>query len=89
VIALANEFPATLIVQFPAAADVWFNGEKAAGAGEEHTLISRALKPGERFTFDVKGRWTAGGKTYESKRTVTLGSGDRSRLLVVSGDEVK
>lgn len=89
-VVLANEFPATLTLQFPAAAEVWLNGAAVPGeAAEERVLASRVLKPGEQFVFDVKARWTAGGKTYESLRTVTLGSGDRSRLLVVSGTEVK
>lgn len=89
-IVLANEFPATLIVQFPAAADVWLNGKEVKGeAAEERTLTSPVLMPGASFAFEVKGRWTHGGKTYEANRTVKLGGGDRSRLIVVSGTEVK
>lgn len=89
-VVLANEFPATLTLQFPAAAEVWLNGSAVPGeAAEERVLTSRVLRPGEHFAFDVKARWTAGGKTYESLRTITLGAGDRSRLLVVSGTEVK
>ncbi len=89
-ITLANEFPATLSLQFPAAAEVWLNGKAVKGeASEDRVLTSPVLKPGERFTFEVKARWKTGGKEYESVRTVTLGPGDRSRLLVVSGTEVK
>ena len=89
-IVLANEFPATLSLQFPAAAEVWLNGKAVAGgASEERVLTSPVLKPGEQFAFEVKSRWSISGKTYENTRTVTLGSGDRSRLLVVSGTEVK
>ncbi|AMV23042.1 hypothetical protein VT84_01430 [Gemmata sp. SH-PL17] len=89
-VVLANEFPATLALQFPAAAEVWLNGEKVEGeASEERVLTSPILKQGEQYTFDVKARWAVNGKTYENIRTVTLGSGDRSRLLVVSGAEVK
>lgn len=89
-VVLANEFPATLVVQFPAAADVWLNGRAVKGeAAEERTLTSPVLRPGESFAFDVKARWASGGKTYETTRTVTLGPGDRSRLIVVSGTQVK
>jgi uncharacterized protein (TIGR03000 family) len=89
-VVLANEFPATLTLQFPAAADVWLDGKKVTAApAEEQVVTSPVLRPDERFTFQVKARWTSGGKTYEAKRSVTLGSGDRSRLFVVSGDEVK
>jgi uncharacterized protein (TIGR03000 family) len=85
---LAGEFPGTLSVQFPAAAEVWLDGKKAPGSSAGWTLTSPALKPDQKYTFLVKGRWAAGGKTYESSRSVTVGSADRSRLMVVSGDPV-
>jgi uncharacterized protein (TIGR03000 family) len=88
-VALANEFPAKLTVQFPAAAEVWLNGKKTDGKGEEQVLTSPVLRPGQTFTFEVKARWQVGGKTYEANRTVTLAPGDKSRLFVVSGTEVK
>jgi uncharacterized protein (TIGR03000 family) len=89
-VVLANQFPATLTLQFPSSAEVWLNGKKLEGAAsDERVLTSPVLKTGERYTFDVKARWTTGGKTYETKRNIALGSGDRSRLLIVSGDEVK
>ena len=89
-VVLSGGYAATLTVQFPGAADVWLNGKKVDGtAAEERELTSPGMKAGESYTFDVKGRWTTGGKTYEAKRKVTLIPGDRSRLLVVSGEEVK
>jgi hypothetical protein len=75
---LSNEFPATLTIQLP-------SGDNP----KEYALTSPVLKPGERYTFAVNVRWMSGGKTYEAKRNVTVGPGDRSRLLIVSGDEVK
>jgi uncharacterized protein (TIGR03000 family) len=90
VVVLVNEFPATLTVQFPAAAEVWVDGTKVKGdAVEEQILTSPVLKPTQQYTFLVKARWTMKGKTYEAKRAVTLGPGDRSRLMIVSGDEVR
>jgi uncharacterized protein (TIGR03000 family) len=89
VVNLSNEFPAVLTLQLPRPGEVWLNGQKAAGPGEELTLVSRVLKPGERFTFDVKARWQKGGKTYEAKRSVALGPNEHSRLMILSGDEVR
>lgn len=84
-----RDLPATLTVQFPNVAEVWVNGKKADGdAAVERVLTSPTLRDGERHTFEVRGRWTSGGKTYEATRTVTLSAGDRSRLLIVSGTEV-
>ena len=77
-VVLANEFPATLTIQLP-----------AGDAPKEYALMSPVLKPGEEYTFAVDVRWMSGGKTYEAKRSVTLGPGARSRLLIVSGEEVK
>jgi uncharacterized protein (TIGR03000 family) len=89
-VVLSQEFPATLSLQFPAAAEVWLDGKKEPGAANaERVLTSPVLSPNQKYTFDIKARWTTGSKTYEAKRSVTVGPGDRSRLLVVSGDEVR
>ncbi len=87
---LANEFPATLTVQLPSGKEMVLNGKPVpedAPAG--YTLTSPPLKSGETYTFSVNVRWQSGGKTYEAKRSVAVGAGDRSRLLIVSGEEVK
>lgn len=89
-VVLVNEFPATLTVRFPAAAEVWLDGKKVKGdAAEEVVLTSPVLKENQEYTFLVKARWESKGKTYEAKRAVTLRSGDRSRLSIISGDEVR
>ncbi|QJW95667.1 hypothetical protein [Frigoriglobus tundricola] len=89
-VVLSNEFPATLALQFPAAAEVWLDGKKVSGdAATERVLKSPVLRPDQTYAFNVKARWTTGDKTYEATRVVKLGSGDRSRLLIVSGDEVR
>lgn len=90
VVALANEFPARLTLEFPAAAEVWVNGKKRdESPSTEWTLTSPVLKSGESYTFEVKARWTAGGKTYEAERSVPVASGNRSRVLVVAGTQVR
>jgi uncharacterized protein (TIGR03000 family) len=90
VTAVSGVLPATLVLQYPAAARVWVDGVEVKGdPDEEWTLTSRPLRPGETATFKVRGRWEQGGRTYEAVREVPLGPGARSRLLVVSGTEVK
>jgi uncharacterized protein (TIGR03000 family) len=89
-IVLANEFPAALSVQFPVAARVWLNGTELPGAAkEEFTFESAALPLGASHTFELKARWQQKGKTYEATRTVSVRAGDRSKLIVVSGTEVR
>lgn len=82
--------PATLVIEYPAAAKVWLDGVEVPGDPDTTwTFTSRDLKRGETATFRVRGRWTANGKTFESVREIPLGPGARSRLLVVTGTEVR
>jgi uncharacterized protein (TIGR03000 family) len=90
VVELSNEFPATLTLEFPAAAKVWLNGKEVEGeAGKERVLSSPVLKPGQQYTFKVRAEWERNGKTYEYTREATLGPGDRSKLTVLAGTEKK
>jgi uncharacterized protein (TIGR03000 family) len=89
-ITAAKEFSATLTLQLPVAGEVWLDGKKVSSEkSDEQVLISPVMKPGEQYKFNVKAQWTHKGKTYETARAITLGAGERSRLLIVSGDEVK
>lgn len=86
----AAQYPAGLTIQTPTASRMWVNGEQVKGDEvSEHTLTSPLLVPGENYTFNIKLRWTTGGKTYETSRAVVVRPGDHSRLLIVSGDETK
>lgn len=90
IVALSGEMPATLALQFPAAATVWLNEKEVVGKSETtRTLTSPVLSPGEKFTFHVRARWKANGQTYETTREAVVGAGDRSKLFVVSGTKVK
>lgn len=89
-IVLANEFPAALRVQFPATARVWLDGKEVGGAKQdEFAFESAALPLGSTHTFALKARWELNGKTYEATRSVPVRAGDRSRLQIVSGTEVR
>jgi uncharacterized protein (TIGR03000 family) len=81
---------ATLIVQFPADAEIWVGGKKSDGdPATEWTLTSPTLEAGAAHTFEVKGRWKADGKTFETSRSVTVTAGDRNRLILTTGTAVK
>jgi len=87
---LSGEASATLVVQLPAAAEIWVGGKKVTGAPvAEWTLTSPTLKTGESHTFEVRSRWKADGKTFEVSRSLTVAAGLRSRSMVISGTEVK
>jgi uncharacterized protein (TIGR03000 family) len=87
---VSGEAAATLVLEFPAAAEVWVNDKK--GEGDPHTewtLTSPALPIGTEYTFKVKAIWKTGGKTYQYEKTVTVAAGNRSKALVVAGTEIK
>jgi uncharacterized protein (TIGR03000 family) len=89
-ITLSGESPATLVLEFPAAAEVWVNGKKGEGdAQTEWTLTSPELPNRTEYTFNVKARWKVNGKTFEYERSVMVAAGNRSKALVVSGTEIK
>lgn len=89
VVELSGEAAATLTLEFPAPATVWLDGKEVPGKADAiRTITSPVLRPGQEYTFHVRARWNADGKTYEYSRNVALGAGDRSKLLVVSGTAV-
>lgn len=89
IVELSGEATATLNLEFPAPATVWLDGKEVAGKPDTARAITTpVLRPGREYTFHVRARWNADGKTYEYNRDVTLGAGSRSKLLVVSGTAV-
>jgi len=82
--AIVPELSAEWTLEFPASAEVTLNGNPT-GVGTVRKLTSPPLKPGESYTFAVTAKWTADGKKYEWDRTLTLGSGQRSRTVVTRG----
>lgn len=90
IVELSGESTATLTLEFPAPAKVWLNDELVEGKAEAvRVLTSPAIRFGEKFTFRVRAKWERDGQTFEYTREAALGSGDRSKLLVVSGTAVK
>jgi uncharacterized protein (TIGR03000 family) len=87
---LSGEMPATLVLEFPALAEVWVNGKKDVGdAQAEWTLTSPPVIMGTEYLFSVKAKWTANRRTFEYEKTVPVAAGSRARSLVLSGKEIK
>ena len=87
---LSSEAAATLVLEFPAPAEVWVNGKKGEGEPQETwTLTSPSILLGTDYPFEVKARWKANGKTYQYEKSVEVAAGKRSRSLVLSGTEIR
>ena len=53
-------------VRVPAAAEIWFDGEKTSQTGSVRDFVSPALQTGRSFTYEIRARWTdEGGKVIE------------------------
>ena len=90
IVELSGESTATLTLEFPAPATVWLNGDLVEGEPEAvRVLTSPAIRASEKYAFQIRARWERDGQTFEYTREASLGSGDRSKLLVVSGTAVK
>jgi uncharacterized protein (TIGR03000 family) len=87
---LSGEMTATLVLQFPAPAEVWVNGNKSTGEPQtEWTLTSPPIHIGTEYPFAVKAHWKSNGKTFEYEKTIAVAAGTRSRSLVISGTQIK
>jgi hypothetical protein len=87
---LSGQLPATLVLEFPAPAEMWVNGKKSEGeALSEWLLTSLPVDVGTEYMFSVRARWELNGKTFEYQRAIPVGAGNRTRSLVVSGKEIK
>ncbi|GIW93125.1 MAG: hypothetical protein KatS3mg110_1166 [Pirellulaceae bacterium] len=71
---------ALLTVSVPESARVYVNGLPTTSTGSERRYISRGLRPGMAYTYEVRAEVTVDGQTVEETKTVELRAGDTARL---------
>jgi uncharacterized protein (TIGR03000 family) len=71
---------ATINVQVPADAELWFEGEKTNQTGPNRLFRSPALEAGQNYSYDVKARWMENGKPVEQTRIVRVRAGEMSQV---------
>jgi uncharacterized protein (TIGR03000 family) len=73
---------ATIEVQVPASARVWFEGELTRETGRDRMFRSPPLTPEKNYRYTVRARWTnATGKSVEQTETVQVSAGHTSRVV--------
>ncbi len=72
---------ASIEIQVPADADLWFDGYKSKQVGPVRKFSTPPLKPGENYAYDIRVRWTVDGAPVEQTRTVVVRPGERARLV--------
>ncbi len=63
---------ARLQVLVPADAEVWFDGNLTTTRGEQREFTSPPLTPGRDYQYQVRARWTDGGRVVDQTRTVAV-----------------
>jgi uncharacterized protein (TIGR03000 family) len=78
--ATAPEEVARITVIVPADAEVFFDGNPTKQTGTQRVFDSPPLKPGSRYTYSVRARWTADGRPVDQTRSVPVRAGAQIRV---------
>ncbi len=65
-------------VLVPAGAEVWFNGNPTTQTGERRDFASAPLTPGRDYQYEIRARWTEGGRAVDQTRTVVVRANARA-----------
>ena len=69
-----------LTVEVPADAKIFVNGQETASTGENRQYISRNLKPGYNYTYEVRAEVTRDGKKVEEVKTIDVRAGEVQQI---------
>ena len=73
-------------VSVPAAdAEVWIEDTKMTQTGLTRTYSTPALAPGSDFNYDIAAQWLENGKPKKETQTVTVRSGETTRVTFPKG----
>jgi uncharacterized protein (TIGR03000 family) len=71
---------ATVQVEVPADATLWFDGVQTKQTGAMRTFTTPELESGRSYHYDVKARWEQNGKPVERTRRVEVYPGARATV---------
>ncbi len=71
---------AVLTVKVPAEAKIFVNGLATTSAGAERNYVSRDLRPGFNYTYELRAEFVREGKTVTESKSVTLTAGQTARV---------
>jgi uncharacterized protein (TIGR03000 family) len=64
-------------VRVPMDAEVWFDGQQTRQTGALRQFVSPPLTPGQDYTYEVRARWTEGGKEVVQARRIDVSAASR------------
>jgi len=79
---------AMLTISVPADAKIFVNGKETRTEGGKRTYVSRDLKEGYSYAYDVEARWERNGETLTEKRHVDLRAGVHETVQLDFADAI-
>ena len=71
---------ATVRVQVPADAEVWFDGAATRQRGEDRVYSTPPLEAGRDYHYDIRARWMENGRPVEETRRVGVRAGQETNV---------
>jgi uncharacterized protein (TIGR03000 family) len=81
----AEEQPATITLRVPAAAQVFFDGDKTRQTGAVRSYLSPPLRPGPSYRYSVRVEWKEGGRARSQTRSLYVHAGDQVHVSFGQG----
>jgi uncharacterized protein (TIGR03000 family) len=78
-----------IAIRVPSNAEVWFDGAKTQQAGESRAFVSPPLALHRTYTYQIRTRWTEGGRPVDRTHAITVQAGDRIGLDFTNGSRTQ
>ena len=76
-------------IRVPENAQIWIDGQKTTQAGTFREFVTPPLESGQRYSYDIKARWTENGQEIVRDRKVTFHTGDRLMVNMTTAQSNK
>jgi uncharacterized protein (TIGR03000 family) len=78
-----------IAIRVPSNAEIWFDAAKTQQAGESREFVSPPLAFARTYTYQIRTRWTEGGRTVDRTQAITVQAGDRIGLDFTNGSRTQ
>jgi uncharacterized protein (TIGR03000 family) len=75
-----SDQPATVEITAPADAEIWVDGQRTSQSGTYRVFTTPELEKGKSYHYEVRARWTDGGRVVDRTRKVPVYAGGRSNV---------
>jgi uncharacterized protein (TIGR03000 family) len=84
-----GDAPATVEVQLPADAELWFGSHRPNQTGGTRIFQSPTLAAGRPYTYEIRARWNQDGRLVDQTRTVEVRAGRVARVDFLTADRAE